>query len=690
MTWEGTFQHPRRLSHLWIRWAYSPGKYRVLVSMDNETWQEQISWQTGYKGVLWQWLAKLFWWWKWFYKSYAEYVPFSQPIWAKKLRIQMKDPVFKYFGIYRVEPWTKKWLVMLKSAATPGTGDWCLITASNQKGLETQEVQLMDCSEAISLGDGIELWSLKSNFQIMSYATSKCIEVADGETSDGAIIQANDCWISESNGDGRDKWVTGHDGLVRLYKDQSKCLTVLSTFELENVCLKANVVASSTMNDGQHEAHMTVDGYKDNFWASNPGDQQATMTVFFEGPKSLKEIRINWKYPAEEFEILGLLPQNIWESLGIFKNDGKSVNLNKINLLSRGFLGLKIVMLKTSERFKGKVVYGIGDISCISATKAVRLKECKELNEIKTNKFIIEDVGFVDLTAGPHLFSEKSTLIEKTNKLLSLVQVLIKAPAKIYKLLEKGKKIHTVIQDLEGKLKSLDTKLTIFRSFLDSEEQYMLSSLGSTSLNPVEDCSYIRRAFPHKKNGFYWVQSVCSPAPLRVFCAFDHEYGKGYAFVNTLEISSIKGKLNNHNDVQFICGNIGFLPLEIKYPHEIEIVLNYLQNIGLDLEANEVIPLAYDWGCLKGSCSGTYRSFSSEKSRDISAEVIAKLDQTNVLNMAFNVKGYIKDTIAIGKELNAGFLLVKLENFKIKGVLCETMSENPIEQGFISNFFKNK
>lgn len=684
MNWEGGFQYPRRLSHMWIRWAYAPGKYRILSSVDGEDWKEEVAWQTGYKGVLWQWLSKIFWWWKWFYKSYAEYIPFPSPIWAKKLRIQMKENVFKFFGIYRVEAWMKKWLVMLRSSAVQSTGDWCLVSADS-KGIDGREVQLMDCSEAIAAGDGRELWTLSANFQISSYIGSKCIEAAEGETANGARIQVNDCWLSESAGDGREKWVTGKDGLLRLYKDESKCLTALSNNELDNVCFNRKVIASSTMADGQHEAHMAVDGYRDNFWASAPGDTEATFTIFFDGPKILKELTISWKYPAEEFEVLGLLSKNLWESLGFFRNDGKSVNTNKVSILGKGVLALKLVMMKTKESFKGQLIYGIGDIFCTPATKSVKLQACNEFPQSKTNAFEIEDVGFIDLTAGPRFFQEKASLVEKTNKLLLVVQNLVQTPQKIYKFLEKGRKVQETIKILEERLKSIDTKLTIFHNFLDSDEQNILSAVGSTALNPVKECSYIKSAFPHKGNGFYWVQPECGKKPLRVFCQFGQDYGKGYVFIPTQP--NTNQKISSQNSIHFICGKEGLFPLDLTSVEEIDIIIGFLNNIGIQLEENEMIPFGYDWGCELGSCTGTFRSFSTEKSRDFSDEFHKKLDQSNILNMAFNLKGYIKDTIAISRDLNAGFIMVKLDSFKTKGAICEIRSSNNFdEEGFISNF----
>ena len=691
ITWEGVLDYPRRLSHLWVRWAYAPGSYRILSSTDGVQWEERTSWQTGFKGVLWQWLSKIFWWWRWFYKAYSEYIPFETPIWAKHIRIQMREPVFQYFGIYRVEAWIRQWTVMLKVAAESDT-DWCLVM-SDGSGNDGRAVEAMECIEAIAIGDGREIWTLQNNFQITSYVGGKCIELADGETNDDSRIQINDCWNSNGAGDGRDKWIMDHTGLTRVYKDQSKCMTVVTNSELENLCLNnANTFASSTLNDGQHEAHMAVDGLDDNYWASSPGVLEATYTVLFNEPKTVKDIYVKWKYPAEEFEVLGLIAHGLWESIDMIKNNGKSINFNKIDIGSKSLMGIKLVMLKTRDKFNGMDIYGIWDIRCLSGTKAVKLKDCKELDDIKTNRFIVEDIEDIDLQAGPRLLSEKVILNEKTNKLLGLVNTLIGFPKIIYKLLEKGQAIAKLITNLEEKLVSLDIKMNNYRNFLSSEQFDLLSSMGANAMNPIRDCSFIHKAFPHKTNGFYWIKPECAGEALRVFCNFELNEGKSYYFLTGKhDIDFKSGVIKDHIDLQYQCSRYGLFPLQVTYPSELSTIQKYLKSLDILITEGQIIPLGYDWGCHKGACTSRYRSFDSEGSLDITDEFIKNLDNTNILNMAFNLKGYVKDAIGLSMEIEKGYVYLKLDQFSIKGILCSSTHDDDESLGsdFISKIYKN-
>lgn len=110
------------------------GFYKIETSNDGQTWFDQTSWRTAFKGTQWQWLSKIFWWWRWYYMSYAELITFDTPIWAQHIRISLRDPIFNFFGIYRVEALIKQWVVMLRTQAE-GDLDGCLVTADGQGNL---------------------------------------------------------------------------------------------------------------------------------------------------------------------------------------------------------------------------------------------------------------------------------------------------------------------------------------------------------------------------------------------------------------------------------------------------------------------------------------------------------------------------------------------------------------------------
>lgn len=57
--------------------------------------------------------------------------------------------------------------------------------------------------------------------------------------------------------------------------------------------------------------------------------------------------------------------------------------------------------------------------------------------------------------------------------------------------------------------------------------------------------------------------------------------------------------INNVQDVIKICAKVGLEPVNLE-PEAVPIVIQYLNDIGLDFGARSVVPMGYDWGCEKG------------------------------------------------------------------------------------------
>jgi hypothetical protein len=113
------FDRNYRLNAMWIHWAFAPGEFRVRFSNDNQNYFDLFEgFRYSIKG------GDVIWWksvlsnpiTRWKFKSFDERINFNQPIWAKYVEISMRIPVNQYFGIYKVEFYTKnKSVVMLKS-----------------------------------------------------------------------------------------------------------------------------------------------------------------------------------------------------------------------------------------------------------------------------------------------------------------------------------------------------------------------------------------------------------------------------------------------------------------------------------------------------------------------------------------------------------------------------------------------
>ncbi len=36
------FDFPKRINHLWLRWAYAPGEFSIQITEDGNVWKEAI------------------------------------------------------------------------------------------------------------------------------------------------------------------------------------------------------------------------------------------------------------------------------------------------------------------------------------------------------------------------------------------------------------------------------------------------------------------------------------------------------------------------------------------------------------------------------------------------------------------------------------------------------------------------
>jgi len=43
----------------------------------------------------------------------------------------------------------------------------------------------------------------------------------------------------------------------------------------------------------------------------------------------------------------------------------------------------------------------------------------------------------------------------------------------------------------------------------------------------------IKKKAEYKKSGYFWVKTVCSKNPIRVYCNFETPYKQAYAFIDT-------------------------------------------------------------------------------------------------------------------------------------------------------------
>ena len=331
---------------------------------------------------------------------------------------------------------------------------------------------------------------------------------------------------------------------MKIVKNPGKCLTIVGGEINLQEQPGVQAEATSTLNDGQHEPKMAVDGTENNYWASSPGVETVGYKVSFE-TDNVKEVEITWKYIPEKFEIMGFT-NGYWRSFGIFSGNDKSLNTIRIGLKSLN--AIKVMLYKAGEtsRFNGQVIYGISGLKIKSGAKTVGLRDCN--SESSQNKWLIDDVNFVDIETSSKLAYEFSQLYQNSNRLLDLLSILTNWPQKIKLMIAKAKILQGQISRFESDLIELDLKIEQFKAsnLSDEEEErkkvLSLGAVGASSSKPASSCSEIKTMFPYKMTGFYWLKADCSKFAIRVFCDYtSFKSGMDYAYFGGLRDDVIKG-----------------------------------------------------------------------------------------------------------------------------------------------------
>jgi hypothetical protein len=113
---EVTFHKMERVHGINLIFAYAPGKYMVDYSIDEKNYTTIINWHNTIEGVNRKWWERLIPALRQSFKSFPDRITFDHPVFAKKMRIKMKEPVNFYYGLYKVEFFSKEWVIMVKSA----------------------------------------------------------------------------------------------------------------------------------------------------------------------------------------------------------------------------------------------------------------------------------------------------------------------------------------------------------------------------------------------------------------------------------------------------------------------------------------------------------------------------------------------------------------------------------------------
>jgi len=157
-----------------INWAYGPGEFRILTSVDGGNFEEAAGWRTSTRAEV----------------SYTEHVMFDAPRNLKTLILVMRSPkAWGFFGINEVSLLVRPGPSMLVSGSADA-GELCLVSEYGVVGVDR-------CLDAIARGSAEDVFSLNDASQLVSASTGECV------SSMGKRIFMQDCEEAAEAGDDR-------------------------------------------------------------------------------------------------------------------------------------------------------------------------------------------------------------------------------------------------------------------------------------------------------------------------------------------------------------------------------------------------------------------------------------------------------------------------------------------------------
>jgi hypothetical protein len=270
ITFEIEFSRSFRINAMWIHWAFAPGKYQINYSNDDNPISSEKQW-TVLLPLSYSYPNGDINWWKsvianpknrWKYKSFDARVDFDEPVWAKYIQLILTIPVNQYYGIYKLEFYTKtKSIVMIRSRK-PGE-DLCLASVNGMVA-DNSPLIAIDCLQAIGYGDNRDLLVINSNGYITSFKGNKCVESPRLSTVDFV-----ECGAAANYKDDREKWILDYDGKIRSLKEPYTCLALTDESFGDSVPNEFVIVkASSQLNDSIHDPSKVLDYDNQSYWSS--------------------------------------------------------------------------------------------------------------------------------------------------------------------------------------------------------------------------------------------------------------------------------------------------------------------------------------------------------------------------------------------------------------------------------------
>ncbi|KAL5367487.1 CpCCp1-like protein [Cryptosporidium parvum] len=602
-------------------------------------------------------------------KEFTEDFMFDHSRDVRAVKIQMKAKPSQYIGIRQlVALGSGSPLAMIISGITDEKGDNCLQVIGGRVQDDFAQVDLDSCVYGISAGDGRELWKMGPNGQIISAASNppKCLIVANGDFSGSSPLLIQDCEIAEQAEDGRSFWEFNENSQLQV-KGTNACVNQINKagFGVGTTKLELSGTASSTM-DALHTVDAAIDSDIATYWASaafeSTGEHKVSINLSANMTYQLKNLRIDWEFPPFTYSIAAKVDGEMKQ---ITKVEGNPSNttLNEMNGVISDFI--QIVMEKPHPRYgkySNKYLYGIREIELMTNNLRSVVSFCRDaaLSKDARDKYFLNYVEDFNSKASEMVKSAARDVMSRTKNLGVLNDRVNTLLPSIDECFTDKKEYVSRLEDYISNAKQLKEGLGAVK---DEISVGVGNEPGDEPNLPAEDCFSIASRNPNAISGFYWILPRCAPEPIRVWC--DIKFGASYYIWNDGGNPGSYISVTSVSDIRKYCAHVGMEPLVLRNIEQISGIKSALGIMGFKLSEGSGIPLAVDYGCLDGKCTGSYQDLR-DGTTDLTSLVLSLASPESTATTLFG-----NDAVGLGFSENY-LSFFNLKNSNIVGIVCST------------------
>ena len=211
----------------------------------------------------------------------------------------MKDNVFKYYGIYNVEVFTKVKGIMFRTMADGGQDD-CIVVANKYNQYDDKPIlMIMNCIKSIQMLEGREQFFIETNFHIsLGMDRESCIMPYEGKLDGGNVMVVDDCG-SEIN----KEWSIDNYGRIKYKNKEDMCLMSIVNENIHNIGLNQKVKASSESSDDNYGGQFIVDGLDSTHWKTDKAQKEAQIDIQLDNYYIISRVTIKWYLVPKQYKV---------------------------------------------------------------------------------------------------------------------------------------------------------------------------------------------------------------------------------------------------------------------------------------------------------------------------------------------------------------------------------------------------